>query len=76
MTVGRDRRMLVFVRETEGRIERYEVEEGLSKTKGGKSPGLDQSAVDFKERREEHVCVARAIVQLLFRDWEIAKGWV
>ena len=47
VAVGGNRRMPVFGR-LNGRGEKsYEVEEGMSKMKGGKAPRLDQCTVDF-----------------------------
>ena len=46
-------------------VESYEVEEGLSKLKGEKAPGLEQCAVAFiKERRKEHGSCDCSIVVL------------
>ena len=47
MAVNDDRRMPVFGRLNYRGVESYEVEEGMSKMKGGKAPGLDQCAVEF-----------------------------
>ena len=45
VAVGGDRRMLVFGRLNDRRMESCEVEEGMSKVKGGKAPWLNQCAV-------------------------------
>ena len=47
VALGGARRMPVFGRLNDGGVESYEVEEGMSKMKGGKAPGLDQCAVEF-----------------------------
>ena len=47
VAVGGDRRMPVFGKLNDRGVESYEVEDGMSKIKGGKAPGLDQCAVEF-----------------------------
>ena len=47
VAVGGDRRMAVFGRLNDRGVKSYEVEEGMSKLKGGTAPELDQCAVDF-----------------------------
>ena len=52
VAVGGDRRMPVFGRLNDRGVESYEVEEGMSKMRGGKASGLNQYTVDFfTERR-------------------------
>ena len=62
--VGGDRRTPVFGRLNDKGVESYEVEEGMSKMKGGKTPRLDQCAVGFL--RKGGRSMPRAIAQLLF----------
>ena len=47
VAVGGDRRMPVFGRLNDREVESCEVEEGMSKMKGGNAPRLDQYAVQF-----------------------------
>ena len=47
VAVGGDRRMPVFGRLNDRGVESYEVEEGMSKMKGGKAQGSDQCALVF-----------------------------
>ena len=42
VVIGGDRRMPVFGRLNDRAVESYEVDEGMSKMKGEKAPGLDQ----------------------------------
>ena len=44
-----DRMMPEFGRLYDGGVEIFEVEEEMSKMEGGRAPGLDQRAVEFKK---------------------------
>ena len=64
MVVGGDRSMPVFGMLNDRGVESYEVEEGMSKMKGGKAPGMDQCAVEFFRKGGRRM--AHTIVQFLF----------
>ena len=63
VAVGGDRRMPVLGSQNVRGVESYEVEEGMSKIKGGKAPRLNQCAVEFL-RKGGRTMVAR-LVRLL-----------
>ena len=50
VAVGGDRRMPLFGRLNDRGVESYEVEEGMSKIKCGKAPGLNQCEVGFLKK--------------------------
>ena len=76
VAVSGHRRMPVVGRLNDRRVESYEVEEGMSKIKGGKAPGLDQCAAEFL--RKGGKCLVALLVKLLnccFETKRVPRDW-
>ena len=76
VAVDGDKRMPVFGRLNDRGVENYEVEEGISKMKGGKAPGLDQSVVEFL-RKGGRSMVAWLVLLLncCFETGRVPRDW-
>ena len=76
MAVGGDKRMPVFGRLNDRGVKSYEVEEAMSKVKGGKAPGLDKSAVEFlKKGGRSMVAWLVRLLNYCFETGRVPRDW-